>query len=70
MQISWPLDYLVNLKDMNLLLRLLVENEISRLNVWSNPGNEVSRGLDHINGAEKSLTEVCRAIDGDGGHPD
>lgn len=45
-------------KDMNQLLRLLVENEISRLCVWRNPTNEARRGGDHINFIQKHLADV------------
>ena len=46
-------------KDMNQLLRLLVENEISRLSVWRNPMNDGKRGIDHTNYTERSLSDVC-----------
>ena len=39
-------------------LRLLVENEIFRLNVWNNPGNDLKRGVDSIGTIEKSMTDV------------
>lgn len=45
-------------KDMNQLLRLLVENEIFRLSVWGNPMNDSKRGSDHTNFTEKGLTDV------------
>lgn len=44
---------------MNQLLRLLVENEISRLSVWGNPVNDGKRGGDHTNFTERGLTDVC-----------
>jgi phosphatidylinositol 4-kinase len=34
-------------RDQNHLLRLLVENEMSRLLVWANPLNEADYGVDH-----------------------
>ena len=34
-------------KERNNLLRVLVENEISRLRVWANPSNETALGTDH-----------------------
>jgi hypothetical protein len=45
-------------KDMNQLLRLLVESEISRLCVWRNPTNDARRGGDHVNFQQRSLTDV------------
>lgn len=51
-------EYLGNLKNMNVLLRLLVENEIYRLTVWGNPSNEAKRGVDHINGVERGMVEA------------
>lgn len=45
-------------KNSNLLLRLLVENELSRLCVWKNPCNDPHRGIDHASFTEKSLTDV------------
>lgn len=33
---------------MNLPLRLLIENEIYRLDVWANPTNDPRRGIDHV----------------------
>ncbi|KAF8529176.1 hypothetical protein BU17DRAFT_73353 [Hysterangium stoloniferum] len=35
-------------KDLNQLLRLLVESEISRLSVWRNPLSDSQRGGDHV----------------------
>lgn len=40
--------YASRVRDINQPLRLLVENEIFRLNVWANPMNEPKRGTDHI----------------------
>ncbi|KAG8904073.1 phosphatidylinositol-4- kinase [Tulasnella sp. 403] len=50
-------DYSARQKSLNNLLRLLVENEISRLNVWSNPTNDVRRGPDHVVAAERSYVD-------------
>ncbi|KAG9016282.1 phosphatidylinositol-4- kinase [Tulasnella sp. 427] len=44
-------------KSLNNLLRLLVENEIVRLNVWSNPTNDFRRGPDHVLAAERSFLD-------------
>lgn len=49
--------YLASLKNINLPLRLLVENEIFRLTVWSNPANEAKRGADHIVSIEKTMVD-------------
>ncbi|KAG8834446.1 phosphatidylinositol-4- kinase [Serendipita sp. 399] len=51
-------DYLDRLRNMNILLRLLVENEIYRLTVWGNPSNEPKRGTDYVNGIERSMTDA------------
>ena len=40
------------------VLRLLVENEIHRLNVWNNPTNDPKRGVDSVGTIEKSMTDV------------
>lgn len=40
------------------MLRLLVENEILRLNVWNNPTNDPKRGVDTVGMVEKSMTDV------------
>lgn len=38
-------------------LRLLVENEITRLTVWANPSNDSQRGTDHHSVTERSMLE-------------
>lgn len=53
-------DYVGRLRSINHPLKMLVENEISRLNVWANPTNDPKRGTDHVGTAERSLTEVVR----------
>ena len=40
------------------VLRLLVENEILRLNVWNNPTNDPKRGADSIGAIERTMTDV------------
>lgn len=40
------------------VLRLLVENEILRLNVWNNPTNDPKRGVDSICTVEKTMLDV------------
>lgn len=40
------------------VLRLLVENEILRLNVWNNPTNDPKRGVDSIGIVEKTMLDV------------
>ncbi len=52
------LDYDARQKSLNSLLRLLVESEITRLNVWGNPTNDLRRGPDHVLAAERTFTEV------------
>ncbi|KAI0075272.1 hypothetical protein K474DRAFT_1676500 [Panus rudis PR-1116 ss-1] len=49
--------YTAALKALNLPLRLLVDNEITRLMVWTNPCNDQKRGLDHFSTLDKTLTE-------------
>ncbi|CCM00003.1 uncharacterized protein FIBRA_02028 [Fibroporia radiculosa] len=49
--------YVISLKNFNIPLRLLVENEISRLTVWSNPVNDSTRGADHIASLEKTILD-------------
>ncbi|OCH92135.1 atypical/PIKK/PI4K protein kinase [Obba rivulosa] len=49
--------YMVSLKNLNLPLRLLVENEITRLTVWANPLNDAKRGGDHASNLEKSMLD-------------
>jgi phosphatidylinositol 4-kinase len=44
-------------KSQHQLLRLLVENEITRLNVWLNPTNDPKRGTDFV-GVEKTFYDV------------
>ena len=51
-------EYTSRQKSLNQLLRLLVENEVTRLNVWSNPHNDPRRGADHIIIAERNFVDV------------
>ena len=44
------------------VLRLLIENEILRLNVWNNPTNDRKRGADNIGTVEKTMTTANRLI--------
>ena len=44
------------------VLRLLVENEILRLNVWNNPVNDPKRGVDNIGTVEKSMGDVSSMV--------
>jgi len=39
-------------------LRLLVENEILRLNVWNNPTNDPKRGVDSTGTVERAMVDV------------
>ena len=56
--ITYPTDYNGLLKNENVHLRCLVENEIFRLSVWANPTNDAKRGGDHIGTVEKVMMEV------------
>lgn len=49
-------------QDMTQVLRLLVENEILRLNVWNNPTNDPKRGVDSIGTIEKTMTDVSTLV--------
>jgi len=44
------------------VLRLLVENEILRLNVWNNPPNDPKRGADSIGTVNKSMNGVGSSV--------
>ncbi|TCD70919.1 phosphatidylinositol-4- kinase [Steccherinum ochraceum] len=50
--------YTSALKNLNILLRLLVDNEILRLMVWTNPTNDAKRGADHFGTLEKTMTDA------------
>lgn len=50
---------MVSLKNLNLPLKLLVENEIFHLTVWANPLSDPKRGADHVGALEKSMLDVC-----------
>lgn len=52
------IDYTSILKNLNVPLRLLVDNELVRLTVWTNPANEAKRGTDHFGTIEKTMTDV------------
>jgi len=53
-----PSDYAVRMRSLNLPLRLLTENEISRLSVWNNPTNETTKGSDLVGYAERTLLDA------------
>ncbi|KAF9067556.1 hypothetical protein BDP27DRAFT_1328569 [Rhodocollybia butyracea] len=61
---SHTLHYASRLRDINQPLRLLVENEILRLNVWANPTNDPKRGVDHVgaNFVESSWAAVIGTL--------
>ncbi|KAI0818966.1 atypical/PIKK/PI4K protein kinase [Irpex lacteus] len=44
-------------KDINAPLRLLVENEVFRLSVWTNPTNDTRRGPDYVGTVERMMTD-------------
>ncbi|CAE6468907.1 unnamed protein product [Rhizoctonia solani] len=50
-------EYLAKHRAQNSLLKLLIENEISRLRVWANPTNDLKRGQDYLSNSERSLTD-------------
>ncbi|KAJ3513745.1 hypothetical protein NLJ89_g2774 [Agrocybe chaxingu] len=52
-------DYAERMRSLNLPLRLLTENEISRLSVWSNPTNDVKRGADIVGNMERTLLDTA-----------
>jgi phosphatidylinositol 4-kinase A len=55
---SFAATLLNNLKVINQLLRFLVEDEIYRLTVWSNPMNDPKRGVDHVGSTERGMADV------------
>lgn len=57
----WQLrvDHVTALRSVNMLLRLLIENEMNRLSVWANPSNEPKRGADYTGVIERSMTDVA-----------
>ena len=61
MALTLSVEYFSQLKSINTLLRLLVENEIFRLNVWNNPNND-KRSTDQTSGIERNFTEVGLAF--------
>ncbi|KAL1947994.1 hypothetical protein VTO73DRAFT_13718 [Trametes versicolor] len=54
---SQPAQYIAALKNIILPLRLLVENEVFRLTVWTNPANDPKRGMDHVCQLEKTMLD-------------
>ena len=44
------------------VLRLLVENEILRLNVWNNPTDDPKRGVDSTGTIERTMVDVSSSI--------
>jgi hypothetical protein len=44
------------------VLRLLVENEILRLNVWNNPTSDPKRGIDSTGTIERTMTDVSSLV--------
>ena len=49
-------------QNMAQVLRLLVENEILRLNVWNNPTNDPKRGVDSTGTVERTMTDVSSLV--------
>ena len=47
---------------MTQVLRLLVENEILRLNVWNNPTNDPKRGPDSTGTVERTMSDVSGLV--------
>jgi hypothetical protein len=52
------LDYAARLRHINNPLRLLVENELFRLGVWTNPASDVKRGVDYLGTTERNMMDV------------
>ncbi|EIN07209.1 hypothetical protein PUNSTDRAFT_71064 [Punctularia strigosozonata HHB-11173 SS5] len=50
--------YLTRLKSSNQLLRLLVEDDLYRLTVWSNPTHDLKRGGDHLGTTDRTMTDT------------
>ncbi|PFH54176.1 hypothetical protein AMATHDRAFT_52986 [Amanita thiersii Skay4041] len=50
--------YKNRIRTINTPLRMLVENEISRLMVWSNPTNDARKGGDYLGVVERTQTEA------------
>ncbi|KAG5638985.1 hypothetical protein H0H81_008206 [Sphagnurus paluster] len=61
--LSVPLsrDYSNRLRNINLPLRLLTENEMFRLGVWANPTNDPKRGIDHIGTVAATMLDASWA---------
>jgi phosphatidylinositol 4-kinase A len=57
-----PSDHADRMRSLNLPLRLLTENEIFRLSVWSNPMYEISKGNDLVGNTERTLLEARISI--------
>ncbi|THH29581.1 hypothetical protein EUX98_g4604 [Antrodiella citrinella] len=51
--------YTSALKTLNIPVRLLVDNEIYRLTVWTNPTSDAKRGVDHFGTIEKTMTDTA-----------
>lgn len=52
------LAYVSRLKSHSVPLKLLVENELCRLSVWTNPMNDSKRGADYPTNLERTMTDV------------
>ncbi|KAG6853905.1 hypothetical protein C0991_012574 [Blastosporella zonata] len=51
-------DYTNRLRSINHPLRLLTENEMSRLAVWNNPTNDPKRGSDHLGSVGETMVDA------------
>ena len=58
LMINRMLSSLIDLRNTNRLLRLLVENKLYRLTVWDNPTNDIGRGTDHLCTLERETLDV------------
>jgi phosphatidylinositol 4-kinase len=56
--LAFHVAYVSHIKSHSVPLKLLVENELFRLSVWSNPVTDSKRGIDYPTNLEKSLTDV------------
>jgi len=55
-------DHVSHLRSINTPLKLLVENEIYRLSVWTNPTNDPRRGVDQLGSTERQTTDSVSEI--------
>jgi len=54
--------YATRVANLNLPLRLLIENEIFRLSVWGNPTNDGRKSPDLVGTTERTLGDVSHSV--------